>query len=64
MNINLLKTAGYEMHKQFNIRQLYILPTLYLCILYSDMCHLHHKLIGFCYRNEKCLLCGTDWVFK
>ena len=31
---NLLKTTGYVMHQQFNIQQLYILPTLYLCVLY------------------------------
>jgi len=32
--VNLLKPTGYVMHHQFNIRQLYALPTLYLCILY------------------------------
>ena len=32
--INLLKPTGYVMHKQFNIQQLYALPTLYLCVLY------------------------------
>jgi hypothetical protein len=32
--INLLKPAGYVMHQQFNIQQLYVLPTLYLCVLY------------------------------
>ena len=31
---NLLKPAGYVMHQQFNIQQLYVLPTLYLCVLY------------------------------
>jgi hypothetical protein len=31
--VNLLNPTGYVMHQQFNI-QLYILPTLYLCILY------------------------------
>jgi len=30
----------------------------------SDFCHLQHKLIGFYNRDEKCLLRGTDWVFK
>jgi len=30
----------------------------------SDLCHLQHKLIGFYNRDEKCLLCGTNWVFK
>jgi len=32
--INLLKPNGYVMHQQFNIQQLYALPTLYLCVLY------------------------------
>jgi len=30
----------------------------------SDLCHLHHKLIGFYNPDEKCLLRGTNWVFK
>jgi hypothetical protein len=29
-----LKPTGYVMHQQFNIQQLYALPTLYLCVLY------------------------------
>ena len=32
--INLLKPIGYVMKQQFNIQQLYVLPTLYLCVLY------------------------------
>jgi hypothetical protein len=28
------------------------------------LCHLHHKLIGFYNRDEKCLLRSTDWAFK
>ena len=31
---NLLKPTGHVMHQQFNIQQLYVLPTLYLCVLY------------------------------
>ena len=31
---NLLKHNGYVVHQQFNIQHLYVLPTLYLCILY------------------------------
>jgi hypothetical protein len=31
---NLSKPTGYVMHQQFNIQQLYALPTLYLCVLY------------------------------
>ena len=30
----LLKPTGHVMHHQFNIQQLYALPTLYLCVLY------------------------------
>ena len=33
-HINLLKPTGHVMHQQFNIQQLYALPTLYLCVLY------------------------------
>jgi len=32
--VNLIKPTGYVMHHQFNIQQLYALPTLYLCVLY------------------------------
>ena len=32
--INLLKPTVYVMHQQFNIQQLYVLLTLYLCVLY------------------------------
>ena len=32
--LNLLKPTGYVMHQQFNIQKLYVLPTLYLCVLY------------------------------
>ena len=56
------------MHQQFNIQQLYVLSTLYLGVLYlsenRDLCHLQHKRIGFYNRDEKCLLRGTNWVFK
>ena len=33
-NVNLLKPTGHVMHQQFNIQQLYAMPTLYLCVLY------------------------------
>jgi len=57
------------MHQQFNIQQLYALPTLYLCVLYLSenkqrLVSLKHKLIGFYYRDENCLLRGTDRAFK
>jgi hypothetical protein len=30
----------------------------------SDFCPTQRKLIGFYNRDEKCLLRGTNWVFK
>jgi len=33
-SINFLKPTGQVMHHQFNIQQLYALPTLHLCVLY------------------------------
>ena len=32
--VNLLNPTGHVMHQQFNIQQLYVLPTQYLCVLY------------------------------
>ena len=34
LSFNLLKPTRHVMHQQFNIQQLYALPTLYLCVLY------------------------------
>ena len=66
---NPFKPTGHVMHQQFNIQQLYALPTLFICIVFiweqnSDLCHLQHKLIGFYNGDEKCLLRGTNWVFN
>jgi hypothetical protein len=33
-SLDFLKPTGYVMHQQFNIQQLYALPTLYLRVLY------------------------------
>ena len=33
-NIDLSNPTGHVMHQHFNIQQLYVLPTLYLCVLY------------------------------
>jgi hypothetical protein len=33
-SFNLLTSTGYLMHHQFNIQQLYALPTLYLCFVF------------------------------
>ena len=32
--VNPLNPTGHVVHQQFNIQQLYVLPTLYLCVLY------------------------------
>ena len=61
----LLVTSCYN---RFNIQQFYTLPTLYVICIYlrthSELCHLHHKLIGFYNLDEMCLLRGTNWVLK
>jgi len=33
-NTNPLKLTGHFVYQQFNIKQLYALPTLYFCVLY------------------------------
>ena len=33
-SLTFLQPTGHVMHQQFNIQQLYALPTLYLCVLY------------------------------
>jgi hypothetical protein len=52
-----------------NIKKFYILPTLYLCVLY--LYYNKQRLLPyiayidlFYNRDEKCLLRGTSWVFK
>jgi hypothetical protein len=40
------------MHQQFNIQQLYVLPTLYLFVLYLSE-KKHHKKICFYNQLEK-----------
>ena len=42
---NPLKPTGYVMHHQFNIQQVYALPTLYLCVLY--LCENKQRLVPF-----------------
>jgi hypothetical protein len=49
IHFNLLQPTSYVMHQQFNIQQLYPLPTLYLCVLYLS-------------ENEKRLLPTTAWT--
>ena len=40
---NLLKPTGHVIHQQFNIQQLYVLPTLCLCVLY--LCENKQRLV-------------------
>jgi len=50
--LNLLKPTSYVMHHQFNIQQLYALPTLYLCVLYLS--ENKQRLVP--------LTAWTDWI--
>ena len=47
--LNLLKPTGHVMYQQFNIQQLYALPTLDLCVLYL-------------YENKQRLVPLTSWT--
>ena len=68
--INLLKPTGHVMHtNSLTFNNCTFCPhCIYVFFIYlrtnSDLCHLQLKLIGFCNRDEKCLLRGTNWVFK
>ena len=52
--INLLKPTGHVIHQQFNIQQLYVLPTLYLCVSYLS--ENKQRLVP--------LTAETDWFLK
>jgi hypothetical protein len=62
--IDHLKPTGHVMHQQFNIQQLYALPTQYFCVLYLSENKLTASTDWFYKRDEKCLQRGKDWVFK
>jgi hypothetical protein len=67
--IRLLKPTAFVMHQVLTFNNCTLCPhCIYVFCIYlrtnSDLCHLHHKLIGFYNRDEKCLQRGTDWVFK
>ena len=67
---NLLKPTGlHDAPTGLTFNNCTLCPhCIYMFCMYlktnSDLCHLHHKLIGFYNRDEKCLQRGTDWVFK
>ena len=67
LEFNLLKPTGHVMHQQFN-NCTFCPHCIYVFCIYlrtnSYLSHLQHKLIGFYNRDEKCLLRGTNWVFK
>jgi hypothetical protein len=60
--MNLLKPAGYMMHQQFNIQQLYALPTLHLFILHLSRNNLqwygHVKLMP----EERVTKLVMEWI--
>ena len=66
--INLLKPTGHVMHSLTFNNCTFCPHCIYVFCTYlrtnTDLCHLQHKLIGFYNRDEKCLLRGTNWVFK
>ena len=48
---------------------MYSAHTVFICFVFisgenKTSAPIQHKLIGFYNRDEKCLLRGTEWVFK
>ena len=66
--LNPLNLTGHVMHHSTFNNCTFCPHCIYVFCIYlrtnSDLCHLRHKLIGFYKRDEKCLLHGTNWVFK
>jgi ferredoxin len=68
--INLLKPIDCMMHQQvLTSNNCTLCPRcIYVFCIYlrtiSDLCPMHHKLIGFYNRDEKCLQRGINEVFK
>ena len=66
----LLKPTAYMMHQQ--VKQSRIVRsahTVFICFVFvreqmATFCPIQHKLIGFYNRDEKCLMRGTNRVFK
>ena len=66
---SLLKPGGFFTFHKVNIQNFYM--ALDLCWVFctdirtdSDFCFREYWLIGFYNRGGKCLLRGTNWVFK
>ena len=51
--IKLLKPTGYVTHQEFNIQQMYVLPTLYLCVLYLS--ENKQRLVSHTAQNDRFL---------
>ena len=67
--ISLLKPTGHVCTNSLTFNNCTFCPhCIYVFCIYlrtnGDLCHLQHKLIGFYNQDEKCLLRGTNWVFK
>ena len=54
IDVNLLKPTDHVMHQQFNIQQLYVPLTLYLCVLYLS--ENKQRLVP--------LTASTDWFLQ
>jgi len=68
--LNLLKPTGYVLYQQIlTLNNCTLCPhgINVFCIYMKtnrDLCHFHDKLISLYTRDEKCLMYGTNRVFK
>jgi len=64
-----LKPSGHYIYRQFNIQQLYVLPTQCIYVFCvdlrtnSDYFPIQHELAGLSNRDGVCLLRGKVYIF-
>ena len=68
--VTIRTASGHYMYRQFNIQQLYVLPTQCIYVFCvdlrtnSDYFTVQHWLVGFCNWDGVCLLRGTFYILR
>jgi len=64
--VTICTASGHYMYRQFNIQQLYVLPTHCMCFVWiseqTAIISLYNINWLLCITDAVCLLRGTDWV--
>jgi len=69
LSFNHLQPTGHVMHQQFNIQQLYALPTVFMCFVFiweqTATCATYSiNWLVYYNRDETCLLRDMNWALK